>query len=982
MINDDITMRLDANSGKDARPGQSNGDLFRTLAVSSGTDTTGVSDEEFVLRGVKYVKIRTLSDSSGEAQVFLVSNNDKEYVLKLYYPDIDIKLETLKVILNIDFDMIVKIHDFGYLYIDGKKRCYELMEYLRGGTLAEVNINGDINMFRRVALQAAAALACCHSNGVIHKDIKPSNFFFRDAAHTELALGDFGISSIITKEGFLHCTNQARTPLYAAPEMYNDVIDGTVEISTAADYYSLGITLLSLWVNMKNLDTDERMIIRRKKEGRIAGISELPERVKIIVQGLTAVNTESRWAYKEVEQWFLGETPKIDISSPYLKYGSFVVDPDKNLVADNVGELIPMLLDNERVACNYLYGGQLKEWFERSGNTKVSVALDDIVKHKYPTDQMAGLMVAVYTMDSTYPYRDIHGNLCTTIHDIATSLLNYADEYIVSLKDFKNNFWLYLETHTLLDIGRLQSYIQMGSELADGYKALKRIVYEIDPDMPFFESYRSSTISEIIRCFAYENLTEDDWHSITDGRLLSWMYRHADVVTCETLREITMGQSYSKDLVYKVFYSIDSDVAYDLKEADTPQKIGELLNEQLLCSQNIGEEEFELRINEFSAPDGRFMYYAKLHGWVEYMDEAKRCFDINSEENKRRICLYDLHTAAYRMCRILDVNPAYCISEDIILTDGLNLDNKYRSEIRSEIRSGVFKQWLSVFYHEDPYKDFSEAYSYERTVEEWINVLGFFDAQNVYYKRFMQAQKERDDKYNELKDEQSKLELHETLWRMAFYGICGIWLFLVVVFGVGDKDYVLNHYWLTIGMPVGITSALIVGVKLFFKGYGLFLSLIFGVLGLLSVLIPVSLLKCIENSMPVLFTPVIVVLTFVYMAICHYTDSRKVVKETNKLSKELLEDDVNTRLVEPLYYALKLKSYKFIGSKFGVLDEIRSNIRTVSGERVFHYLLWSLMGLLLVLEMTVYHPNLLGVNPPFADSGKVNPVKVINQIKH
>lgn len=115
---------------------------------------------------------------------------------------------------------------------------------------------------------------------------------------------------------------------------------------------------------------------------------------------------------------------------------------------------------------------------------------------------------------------------------------------------------------------------------------------------------------------------------------------------------------------------------------------------------------------------------------------------------------------------------------------------------------------------------------------------------------------------------------------------------------------------------------------------------------------------------------------------CHYTDSRKTVIETKQLVNEILEDDIRTALIEPLYYALKVKSYKFIGSKFGALDEIRNNIRTVSGERVLHYFLWSLMGILLVLEMIIYNPNLLDVNPPFLNDRKVNPVKIINQIKH
>ena len=98
-----------------------------------------------------------------------------------------------------------------------------------------------------------------------------------------------------------------------------------------------------------------------------------------------------------------------------LKYRSFIVDPEKNLVADNVHELIPLLLDNERLAINYLYNGRIAGWLEQCGNVKLSSVVKDIVVNRYPADQRAGLMAAVYVMEPTFPYKDIHGNLWCTV---------------------------------------------------------------------------------------------------------------------------------------------------------------------------------------------------------------------------------------------------------------------------------------------------------------------------------------------------------------------------------------------------------------------------------------------------------------------------------------------------------------------------------------------------------------------------------------
>ena len=444
------TIRVDSSQGIAS---SSNNEI--TVRPGTSAKEEGGSND-FVLKGRVYHCIKCISDNSGEAQVFLVSNDEGEKVLKIYYPNFTIKKTLMRIIQNFNLEMIVKIIDYGKTYVDGKNRDYELMEYLRGGTLSDYDLDGDFNQFRRIALQAAAALAYCHQNNVIHKDIKPGNYFFRDTKHKEIVLGDFGISSVMENDEKVHRTTQARTPVYAAPEMYNDVIDGEVEITPAVDFYALGITLMTLWLGENPLSQNERVMMRKKNEGRLPRINELPERVKMIVQGLTAVNPQSRWGYEEVERWFLGEDVNVDISSPLLKYRSFVVDPERNLVADNVHELIPLLLENERLACSYLYNGRIAGWLEQCGNVKLSSAVKDIVVNRYPADQMAGLMSAIYMMEPTYPYEDIKGNKCDDIHSVAISVLSYQEEYALSLINPNDLLFLYLESHTKADINRLR----------------------------------------------------------------------------------------------------------------------------------------------------------------------------------------------------------------------------------------------------------------------------------------------------------------------------------------------------------------------------------------------------------------------------------------------------------------------------------------------------------------------------------------------
>ena len=993
MENPDIenTMHVEPAAGdKTERPAsmdqmEPSGSMDTTMrtATDLGQDDPGSQDvagDFFVLKGVKYRNKQCLSESSGEAQVYLVERDGEEYVLKIYYPTFNVNKKMLQAIYNFKFEMVVTLIDYGKVYVDGKSRNYELMEYLRGGSLADYHLNGDINKFRRIALQAAAALAYCHGNNILHKDVKPSNLFFRDEEHTEVVLGDFGISSMLENDGKLHQTTQARTPIYAAPEMYSDVIDGVVEVTPAADFYSLGITLMYVWLGGNPMSSNERVMMRQKSEGRLPRLNELPERVKMIIQGMTVVNPLNRWGYDQVEKWFEGESPEVDLSSPFLKYKSFIVDPDRNLVADNIHELVPMLLENEKLAIGYLYNGRISSWLEQCGNDKLSTIVKDIVVNKYPVDQHAGLMAAVYMMEPTYPYKDIKGNLCDDVHGVAISLLSYIKEYGMLLVNPNDTLYQYLESHTKCNIDRLRSYFTQ-SETFDAKVAVMRLVFEIDPEIPLLSRFPSSSLKDIVRTFGKEQLNEDEWHSLTDGRLLSWMYSHEDKMACESLRILTRNQSYSEALAYKVLYNLDRNAAYDLRNADTPQKVGELLNERLKNLEHADEDEFKKQMSDIIDLNGRFSYFAQLHGWSEVLNEANRCFDFNSEENKERLGAYDAKTAVYRFCKILGVTPTYVLADGTELKDGRNIHSHDYAQIRNEMRNGSFTQWLSAFYHEDPFADFTEEYAYEHTLEEWLNALGKIDSHQTFYKRFVNAREETSHRIHNVRSGWERAKGKEKIWRMAFYGLSALWILMMLFIGVKDRTFLLGHSFLSIGLPLGGMTGIIVATRAYFRGYDFFFSFLWGLAGAFSSFIPILILKYMDQSHPSLFNLTVIAISLVYMLICHLTDFRGDQKADNRLITEVLDNDIKSTLLEPLYYTFKTKSYKFKGSKFGLLDDVTDQVRSISGESVLHYVLWSILALIFVLDFIIYSPSLLNVSNPDIDNFSFRPSEMMQKIE-
>ncbi len=929
-------------------------DTERTLrpdgAAIPQTNGIGESPTSFRLKGEEYEQEKLLSDNSGEAQVFLVKNNDKEYVLKIYYPNFNVDKNLLQLIRSFQFEMIVDLMDYGKTFVDGKNRYYELMEYLRGGTLRELNLKGDMKRFRRIALQGAAALAYCHKNNVLHKDVKPTNFFFRDVEKEQLVLGDFGISAMRENESQNFRTTQARTPIYAAPEMYTDVIDGEVDITPAADFYSLGMTLFATWLGENPMNSNERTIMKQKNEGRLPRINELPDNVRLLVQGLTAVNPQTRWGYDEVERWFKGEKVDVDTSSPFLKYKSFIVNPEQNLVADNVHELVPLLLSNEKLAINYLYNGQIVNWLDTCGNTRLSAIVKDIITNRYPIDQTAGLIAACYAMEPTLCYRDLDNVECEDVHAIALSILSYQERYSMLLQNPNDRLYLWLESHTRCNVDRLRSYFQ--EEKKEKRVPVLRLVYEIDPEMPFLAHQPSATIRQIVHSFGISQPTDDEWLSICDGRLLSWIYGHEDLMAAEALRIMTHDQPYSKTLAYKVLYNLDRESAFDLNNANTPQEVGKLLARELQQAEHVDDDTLAQQMMTYTNPAERFYYYAQLHGWTDLVSEATQCFDLNSEENHDRLGVYDLRTALYRFCCILGHKPSYLLPDGTLLKDGLHIDKKHKSMACQEIRQGALAQWLSVFYHEDPTKDFAMEYSYEKALETWLLALGQIDQQHPHYRRYQKACEDTKQRVEEVNQLWNKANRTEQIWQYVFYVFCALWVMLVCTCGLSDRTPLFEHPVKTIILPLGITSGIITGTRAYFKGYGPALSVLVGILGLATAAIPLYILKMVEGSAPALFHIAVLVITAAYITVSIFTDiTHGQKKDAEQLAQMLRQEDIKSSLLEPLYYTFKTRSGRYKASRFSLFDELNDHIRSMSGESVIHYVLWTLMAVVMIADL-------------------------------
>jgi serine/threonine-protein kinase len=126
---------------------------------------------------------------------------------------------------------------------------YIAMEYIAGGTLADLLAAGPLPADRalRLTAQVADALAAAHAAGIVHRDLKPSNIML--AAEDRVKVVDFGIAKLA---GAAVPTGEMGTALTAsgaivgsAPYMSPEQAAGRT-VDERSDLFSLGTVLYEM----------------------------------------------------------------------------------------------------------------------------------------------------------------------------------------------------------------------------------------------------------------------------------------------------------------------------------------------------------------------------------------------------------------------------------------------------------------------------------------------------------------------------------------------------------------------------------------------------------------------------------------------------------------------------------------------------------------------------------------------------------------
>jgi serine/threonine protein kinase len=148
-----------------------------------------------------------------------------------------------RLLATLDHPNVVRVWDVGdFTGVDGQQRAFIVMEYVTGGSLADlVRRHGAMRPHDAVGLVLGllAALEAAHAIGVVHRDVKPGNVLLR--AEGSPALCDFGIARD-DQESSTRTGVALGSMGYMAPEQRIDARSA----GPGADLYAVACTLFNL----------------------------------------------------------------------------------------------------------------------------------------------------------------------------------------------------------------------------------------------------------------------------------------------------------------------------------------------------------------------------------------------------------------------------------------------------------------------------------------------------------------------------------------------------------------------------------------------------------------------------------------------------------------------------------------------------------------------------------------------------------------
>ena len=208
-------------------------------------------------------KLGRLLGSGGQAEVWLAQDQEVgEWVaIKVFGADLsETDRERLRREVRLGRSLqhpgLVRLFEL----VESSGRLALVMEWMPSGSLVRRLEGGPlpIDEVIRVAEEALEILEYLHANGVVHRDVKPSNLLLDNDGNVKLA--DLGLARPLEEDRDVTRTNTTvGTPGFMSPEQLRGE-----NVAPASDLYSLGVTLYQLLTGVQVFEAVSQFEVARR----------------------------------------------------------------------------------------------------------------------------------------------------------------------------------------------------------------------------------------------------------------------------------------------------------------------------------------------------------------------------------------------------------------------------------------------------------------------------------------------------------------------------------------------------------------------------------------------------------------------------------------------------------------------------------------------------------------------------------------------
>lgn len=400
-----------------------------TINPALSSDNTVINQ---VLKGIGELEVGTvlnneyrivtkLETHTGEADIYICEKNSMQFVAKVYRRQMAVKDEIIKKLQDIESKFVAKVYSTG----DINGFPYEIIPYYKNG-----NLDGKrysyIELKKHIIPSINEGLKILHDNNIIHKDLKPSNIMIQDN-NIDVAIIDFGISSVRDSNNTVLVTETGMTPEYSAPETFKKLY------LAESDYYSFGITVYQLFCGRtpyEGLSAEE--IEKYVSVQKLPFPDDMPDDLKNFIRGLTysditnrknKKNPNRRWIYDEVKKWCDGVEQEIPGEGIGVSKESIPSYKFKGEAYTDIKKLAHALALNWNDGEKEVFRGILSGFFKAHDPEIAGMIMDTEEEVEYGADKDIAFFKLIYKLDNTLTSIIWRGYEFESLVDIGTEVL-------------------------------------------------------------------------------------------------------------------------------------------------------------------------------------------------------------------------------------------------------------------------------------------------------------------------------------------------------------------------------------------------------------------------------------------------------------------------------------------------------------------------------------------------------------------------------